>query len=82
MLADLNAGGCLSEFRWSGGGQYKGKPWAEHLPTDASVSDSRQRSIHTQISDTSTVCLTHAIVAKKQTAVAQCSRRSITSCAL
>jgi len=36
-LKDLEKGRCMSEFRWNSGGEYKGKPWAEHLPTDSAI---------------------------------------------
>ncbi len=36
-FVELGRGGCVHEFRWNGGGDYKGKAWADHLPTDASV---------------------------------------------
>ena len=39
LLTDLGKDGCMSEFTWNSGGHY-GKPWGEHLPTDAAVSHS------------------------------------------
>ncbi|GAB6021502.1 hypothetical protein CHUAL_004107 [Chamberlinius hualienensis] len=36
-LKDLERGGCMSEFKWNGGGDYKGKSWGEHFPTDSAI---------------------------------------------
>lgn len=36
-LRELSRGGCMSEFKWKGGGTYKGKPWGDDLPTDSAV---------------------------------------------
>ena len=36
----------MHEFRWNGGGEYKGKPWADHLPTDAAVSTFPFRQVY------------------------------------
>lgn len=38
-IKDLGGDGCLSEYSWNSGGsgEYYGKPWGEHLPTDASL---------------------------------------------
>lgn len=36
-LRELCKGGCMSEFRWNCGGNFKGKPWDEHLPTDSAI---------------------------------------------
>ena len=38
FITVLGSGGSMSHFRWNGGGDYKGKPWGEHLPTDSAVS--------------------------------------------
>ncbi|KAG1648856.1 Transmembrane protein 209 [Nymphon striatum] len=36
-LKSLASGGCMSSFKWNGGGTFKGKPWDEHLPTDSVI---------------------------------------------
>lgn len=36
-ITELAAGGCMSAFVWNGGGRFKGKPWADHLPTDSAL---------------------------------------------
>nr|CAD7589196.1 unnamed protein product [Timema genevievae] len=36
-IRELAKGGCISEFRWNGGGNFHGKPWEDHLPTDSDV---------------------------------------------
>ncbi|XP_064632770.1 transmembrane protein 209-like [Lineus longissimus] len=36
-IKELGKGGCMSDFNWNGGMDYKGKQWAEHLPTDAAI---------------------------------------------
>ena len=36
-LKELSTGGCLRLFKWDNGGNYKGKPWNNDLPTDAEV---------------------------------------------
>ncbi|KAK7872724.1 hypothetical protein R5R35_002709 [Gryllus longicercus] len=36
-IRELAKGGCMSEFRWNGGGKLHGKDWDEHLPTDAAL---------------------------------------------
>ena len=37
FLAALACGGCMSAFTWNHGGEFKGKPWEETLPTDSAV---------------------------------------------
>jgi hypothetical protein len=37
ILSELAKGGCMSSFKWNGGGMFKGKAWEEHLPSDACV---------------------------------------------
>lgn len=37
-VRELAKGGCMSEFKWNGGGKYGGKDWDESLPTDCAVS--------------------------------------------
>lgn len=34
----LAKGGCMSEFKWNGGGSHNGKEWDTSLPTDSAVS--------------------------------------------
>ncbi|XP_061418721.1 transmembrane protein 209 isoform X3 [Lethenteron reissneri] len=34
-IKDLADGGCMSAFRWNGGGDYRGRKWDADLPTDA-----------------------------------------------
>lgn len=34
----LAKGGCMSEFKWNGGGSHNGKEWDSSLPTDSAVS--------------------------------------------
>ena len=36
---DLAQGGCIGLYNWDGGCSNKGKPWGEHLPSDAAVSN-------------------------------------------
>lgn len=36
-IRELSRGGCMSEFRWTGGGNYNGKNWDDSLPTDCSI---------------------------------------------
>lgn len=36
-IKKLSKGGCLNDFRWNGGGSFDGKPWQEHLPSDAAI---------------------------------------------
>ncbi|NWR31329.1 TM209 protein, partial [Tachuris rubrigastra] len=36
-LAELSQGGCMSSFRWNGGGDFKGRKWDTDLPTDSSI---------------------------------------------
>ncbi|KAJ4448217.1 hypothetical protein ANN_10231 [Periplaneta americana] len=36
-VAELAKGGCMSEYRWNGGGSMHNKDWEEHLPTDAAI---------------------------------------------
>lgn len=38
-IRELARGGCMSEFKWNGGSNYKGKDWDESLPTDCAVSN-------------------------------------------
>lgn len=37
-IRDLEKGGCMSEFKWNGGGSYNEKEWDPSLPTDSAVS--------------------------------------------
>lgn len=37
-IRELAKGGCMSEFKWNGGSNYKGKEWDDSLPTDCAVS--------------------------------------------
>ncbi|VEN39396.1 unnamed protein product [Callosobruchus maculatus] len=36
-IRELAKAGCMSEFKWNGGGSYNGKPWDESLPTDCKI---------------------------------------------
>ncbi|XP_063241850.1 transmembrane protein 209 isoform X1 [Bacillus rossius redtenbacheri] len=36
-IKELAKGGCMSEFKWNGGGTLNGKPWEDHLPTDSAI---------------------------------------------
>lgn len=36
-VRELAKGGCMSEFKWNGGGKYGGKDWDESLPTDCAI---------------------------------------------
>uniref|UniRef100_T1JAU1 phytanoyl-CoA dioxygenase n=1 Tax=Strigamia maritima TaxID=126957 RepID=T1JAU1_STRMM len=36
-IKELARGGCMSEFVWNGGGEFKGRPWSDHLPTDSAI---------------------------------------------
>ena len=48
-IAELGAGGAMSDFCWNGGEYFKGKPWAEHLPTDAAVSGNEYYNFYKSI---------------------------------
>ena len=37
FLAELAGGGCLSVYRWNGGGTWKGTAWNQDLPSDPQV---------------------------------------------
>ena len=71
----------MHEFRWNGGGDHKGKPWADHLPTDAAVS---WYCSVAHISLSSDVCKVWGVkwstVDSKYTAVVRSSSRSISTC--
>ena len=41
VFLELASGGCMGVFRWSSGGQYRGKPWQQDLPADSQVSSFR-----------------------------------------
>ncbi len=36
-LAELAHSGCMSSFRWNGGGDLKTRKWDTDLPTDSAV---------------------------------------------
>uniref|UniRef100_A0A4W3IJI0 Transmembrane protein 209 n=1 Tax=Callorhinchus milii TaxID=7868 RepID=A0A4W3IJI0_CALMI len=36
-IKELAHGGCMSSFRWNGGGEYKGRKWNTDLPTDCAI---------------------------------------------
>ncbi|XP_017694720.1 PREDICTED: transmembrane protein 209 [Lepidothrix coronata] len=36
-IRELSQGGCMSSFRWNGGGDFKGRKWDTDLPTDSSI---------------------------------------------
>ncbi|XP_018421413.1 PREDICTED: transmembrane protein 209 [Nanorana parkeri] len=36
-IKDLSQGGCMSFFRWNGGGEFKGRKWDTDLPTDSAI---------------------------------------------
>lgn len=36
-LAELAHSGCMSSFRWNGGGDLKNRKWDTDLPTDSAV---------------------------------------------
>ncbi|XP_072003602.1 transmembrane protein 209 [Engystomops pustulosus] len=36
-IKELSHGGCMSSFRWNGGGDYKGRKWDTDLPTDSVI---------------------------------------------
>ena len=36
-LKELSQGGALSEFKWNGGGRFKGNEWSDKLPTDSEL---------------------------------------------
>ena len=38
LLSDLAKGGCMSDFRWNQGSEFKGRKWDQDLPSDAAVS--------------------------------------------
>lgn len=37
-LSELAHSGCMSSFRWNGGGDLKSRKWDTDLPTDCAVS--------------------------------------------
>ncbi|XP_032895939.1 transmembrane protein 209 [Amblyraja radiata] len=36
-IKELAHGGCMSSFRWNGGGDYKSRKWDTDLPTDSAI---------------------------------------------
>lgn len=40
-LAELAHSGCMSSFRWNGGGDLKNRKWDTDLPTDSAVCSSK-----------------------------------------
>ncbi|XP_035171670.1 transmembrane protein 209 [Oxyura jamaicensis] len=36
-IKELSQGGCMSSFRWNGGGDFKGRKWDTDLPTDSAI---------------------------------------------
>ncbi|CAI8015266.1 Transmembrane protein 209 [Geodia barretti] len=36
-IRELSSGGCLSVYRWNGGGAWNGRPWTQELPTDPQI---------------------------------------------
>nr|XP_015837006.1 PREDICTED: transmembrane protein 209 isoform X1 [Tribolium castaneum] len=36
-IRELAKGGCMSDFKWSGGSGYNGKDWDDSLPTDSAI---------------------------------------------
>lgn len=36
-LRELAKDGCMADFNWKGGSEFRGKAWDEHLPTDAAI---------------------------------------------
>uniref|UniRef100_UPI00398E75BA transmembrane protein 209 n=1 Tax=Pristiophorus japonicus TaxID=55135 RepID=UPI00398E75BA len=36
-IKELAHGGCMSSFRWNGGGEYKTRKWDTDLPTDSAI---------------------------------------------
>lgn len=38
VLSELAHSGCMSSFRWNGGGDLKNRKWDTDLPTDSAVS--------------------------------------------
>ncbi|KAG9489831.1 hypothetical protein GDO78_005644 [Eleutherodactylus coqui] len=36
-IKELSHGGCMSSFRWNGGGDFKGRKWDTDLPTDSAI---------------------------------------------
>ncbi|KAM4678305.1 transmembrane protein 209 isoform 2-T2 [Discoglossus pictus] len=36
-IKELSHGGCMSSFRWNGGGEFKGRKWDTDLPTDSAI---------------------------------------------
>ena len=36
-LKELSEGGAMSDYKWNGGGRYKGVVWSDKLPTDAEI---------------------------------------------
>ncbi|XP_062928262.1 transmembrane protein 209 isoform X1 [Mobula hypostoma] len=36
-IKELAHGGCMSSFRWSGGGEFKSRKWDTDLPTDSAI---------------------------------------------
>ncbi|XP_063009692.1 transmembrane protein 209 isoform X2 [Melospiza melodia melodia] len=37
QIGELSQGGCMSSFRWNGGGDFKGRKWDTDLPTDSAI---------------------------------------------
>ncbi|XP_077120547.1 transmembrane protein 209 isoform X2 [Ranitomeya variabilis] len=36
-IKELSHGGCMSSYRWNGGGDFKGRKWDTDLPTDSAI---------------------------------------------
>ncbi|XP_072038570.1 transmembrane protein 209-like isoform X2 [Amphiura filiformis] len=36
-IRDLSKGGCMSDFRWNQGSEFKGRKWDQDLPTDSAI---------------------------------------------
>ena len=37
LSTELAGGGCLSAYRWNGGGNWKGRTWNQDLPSDPQI---------------------------------------------
>uniref|UniRef100_UPI00358F91C6 transmembrane protein 209 isoform X2 n=1 Tax=Myxine glutinosa TaxID=7769 RepID=UPI00358F91C6 len=56
-IRELANGGCLSPFRWNGGGDYKKRKWHTDLPTDCAIL--KTRTLFASIKTTSTLLTTN-----------------------
>lgn len=63
-IAELAHSGCMSSFRWNGGGDLKNRKWDTDLPTDSAVCLQQFDAIlpmHCSLEEIITISLMHCI---------------------